>query len=101
MNPNQYRRIKSSVTGPDGEPIRYQDVELPHQDLAVGRPSHPGALAEIAAEWSADVWQERHADCEAAWFCEKCEQPQCPRCHPSPAEFRLCAECSWFSGDAA
>lgn len=95
-----HRRIKSSTTGPDGEPIRYQDHELPHQDLDPLRPSHGDPMA-VARAWSEDIWQEQHGDCEARWFCESCEQPQCPRCHPSPAEFRKCATCDWLGGDAA
>ena len=79
-----------------GEPISAQDHELPMQDRD-GRPGDGRSLEQIGAEWSADVFAERHRDCEAPWFCERCERPQCPRCMPSPGEFKLCADCDWGS----
>jgi hypothetical protein len=44
-----------------------------------------------------------HDNCDTPWYCQGCEQPVCPRCEPSPAEYTLCAECWWTEdpGDAA
>lgn len=82
-----------------GDPVTPSHVELPETAAQLeanrARPYRPGAVEAAAQAWSEDVWQERHGDCEAPWYCEKCERPQCPRCHPSPAEFRLCADCDW------
>lgn len=63
-----------------------------------GNPLHVGAAL---AAWSGDVWAEAHRDCDAPWYCERCEKPVCPRCDPSPGEFNLCADCDWLGGDAA
>lgn len=40
-----------------------------------------------------------HTACDTPWTCAQCQEPVCPRCDPSPAEYRLCAECEWFSDD--
>jgi hypothetical protein len=42
-----------------------------------------------------------HENCEAPWECQECGRDVCPRCDPSPAEFRFCVECDWFKGGAA
>lgn len=40
-----------------------------------------------------------HLNCEAPWYCERCERPVCPRCDPSPGEFELCPECYWTTDE--
>lgn len=42
--------------------------------------------------------EQDHEHCEAPWECMECGRRVCPRCDPSPAEFKLCAECDWFRG---
>jgi hypothetical protein len=34
-----------------------------------------------------------HENCDAPWYCERCELPVCPRCEVSPGEFELCRDC--------
>lgn len=42
-----------------------------------------------------------HENCDAPWMCEDCDRPVCPRCEPSPGEFKRCADCDWLNGGAA
>jgi hypothetical protein len=58
-------------------------------------------LYNAADQWSEDVSGGRldgdHGQCEPSWECE-CGRLVCPRCEPSPGEFRYCAECHWLKG---
>jgi hypothetical protein len=47
-----------------------------------------------------DLFDRQHSHCEAPWECHECGRRVCPRCEPSPAEFRFCAECADFGGAA-
>lgn len=44
--------------------------------------------------------EHHHEVCDAPWECKGCGEDVCPRCHPSPAEFDLCADCYWIEDTA-
>lgn len=53
------------------------------------------------AEMLAVLWEKVHADCDAPWYCVRCDRPVCPRCEPSPGEQELCPECWWLNDDGS
>lgn len=51
-----------------------------------------------------ELFEREHENCGASWECEGCGRPQCTRCHPSPREEEICADCDWTedpNGEAA